>query len=171
MSSKTNFPRNCTVSTLCVLACLASGSARAVTSITTTFQATLTISMQCVITNASTLDFGANGVLATNVDLATTVSVICTNLSPYNVGLDGGQFGTDVNNRKMQGGPANELIGYSLSTNAARSTNWGNTIGTDTVSATGTGTAQTFTIYGRVPPQATPRPGAYADTVTMTVTY
>ena len=47
----------------------------------------------------------------------------------------------------------------------------GNTIGIDTVSATGTGMTQSLSIYGRVPPQATPRPGAYADTVTMTVTY
>ena len=156
---------------LCGLAILASGSAQAVTSITTTFQAKLTISTQCVITNTNILDFGTNGVLTVNVDLATTVSVLCNNLAPYTIGLDAGQFGSGVTARKMQGGPSSELISYSLSTDAARNTNWGNTIGTDTVSATGTGNSQTFTIYGRVSPQTTPRPGAYADTVTMTVTY
>ena len=156
---------------LCLLALLANGSAEAVTSITTTFQAKLTINTQCIIVNANDLNFGPIGLLTANVDLTTTVSVLCTNLAPYNVGLDAGQFGTGVTARKMQGGPSSEKIFYSLSVNAARSANWGNTIGVDAVGATGTGTAQTFTIYGRVPPQATPTPGAYADTVTMTVTY
>jgi spore coat protein U-like protein len=30
---------------------------------------------------------------------------------------------------------------------------------------------QTVTVYGRVPPQDTPGPGAYTDTVTATVTF
>jgi spore coat protein U-like protein len=48
---------------------------------------------------------------------------------------------------------------------------WGITIGTDTVSATGNGAAQTHTVYGRVPAQTTPAPATYSDTVTVTVTY
>ena len=38
-------------------------------------------------------------------------------------------------------------------------------------SATGNGALQSYTIYGRVPPQTTPKPGTYADTITLTVTY
>ena len=48
---------------------------------------------------------------------------------------------------------------------------WGNTVGTDTQAATGTGAAQTYTIYGRIPPQTTPAPATYSDTITVTVTY
>ena len=48
---------------------------------------------------------------------------------------------------------------------------WGNTVGTDTVAGTGNGASQAYTIRGRVPIQTTPAPGAYADTVTVTVTY
>nr|WP_281033880.1 spore coat protein U domain-containing protein [Mesorhizobium sp. M4B.F.Ca.ET.049.02.1.2] len=36
---------------------------------------------------------------------------------------------------------------------------------------TGVGTAQNLTVYGRVPPQTTPSPGVYTDTVIVTVTY
>jgi spore coat protein U-like protein len=62
-------------------------------------------------------------------------------------------------------------VGYALYSNAGRTTNWGNTVGTDTVSGTGNGTGQALTVYGRVPPQSTPAPGAYSDTITVTVTY
>lgn len=156
---------------LAALAVMASGSAWAATA-TTTFQSRIVINAQCIINSANTLDFGTNGVLAANLDLTTTLSVTCTNLTTYNVGLDGGlNSGGSVTARRMRGGPASELISYSLWTNAARTANWGNTIGADTVSATGTGAAQVYTIYGRVPAQTTPRPGTYTDTVTLTVTY
>jgi spore coat protein U-like protein len=49
--------------------------------------------------------------------------------------------------------------------------NWGQTIGTDTVAATGNGAAQPFTVFGQVPAQTTPSPGLYTDTITVTVTY
>ena len=49
--------------------------------------------------------------------------------------------------------------------------NWGNTVGTDTVSGTGNGNAQTLNVYGQIGSQTTPQPGAYADTVNVTVTF
>jgi spore coat protein U-like protein len=48
---------------------------------------------------------------------------------------------------------------------------WGNTVGTDTVAATGSGAAQSYTVYGRITAQTTPAPGTYTDTITVTVTY
>jgi spore coat protein U-like protein len=54
---------------------------------------------------------------------------------------------------------------------AARTVNWGNTPATDTVSGTGNGSAQSLTVYGRVPTQATPAPASYSDTVTVTINY
>jgi spore coat protein U-like protein len=64
-----------------------------------------------------------------------------------------------------------EVINYSLYSDSGRTTNWGNTVGTDTVAATGNGSAQAYTVYGRIPPQTTPAPGTYTDTITVTVTY
>ena len=62
-------------------------------------------------------------------------------------------------------------INYSLYTDAGRTTVWGNTVGTDAVSATGNGASQSYTVYGRVPAQTTPAPATYTDTITVTVTY
>jgi spore coat protein U-like protein len=137
---------------------------------TTTFTVQMTITTSCTIVSASTLDFGTQGVLTANVDQTSTVQVQCTNTTPYNIGLNAGTgTGATVSNRKMTSGA--NTVNYSLYSNAGRTTNWGNTVGTDTVSSTGNGAAQSFTVYGRVPAQTTPAPGAYADTITVTVTY
>ena len=59
-------------------------------------------------------------------------------------------------------------VNYALYRDASRTLNWGNTVGTDTVSGSGNGTAQTLTVYGRVPAQTTPAAGVYNDSVTVT---
>ncbi len=150
---------------------LVTGEAYATTT-TGTFGVQLAIQAQCTIVSTQTLDFGTSGVINANIDPAgVTLNVQCTHTTPYNIGLDGGANGGDTTTRLMKGGPSNETIQYKLFTNAGRTTNWGNTVGTDTVAGTGNGDAQPFSIYGRVPPQTTPTPGAYSDTVTVTVTY
>lgn len=155
--------------TLVALAMLWSGGAFAATT-TSTFQTQITIQASCTILAASTLDFGTQGALIANVDQTSTVQVQCTNTTPYNIGFDAGTgAGATVTNRKMTSGGA--TINYSLFSNAGRTTNWGNTVGTDTVSATGNGASQSYTVYGRVPPQTTPAPATYTDTITITVTY
>jgi spore coat protein U-like protein len=137
---------------------------------TTTFQVQITIEAQCIINSASTLDFGTQGVLSANVDQTSTLQVQCTDTTPYNIGLDAGTgTGATVATRKMTNGSA--TINYTLYSNSGRTTVWGNTISTDTVSATGNGASQSYTIYGRVPAQTTPAANAYTDTVTVTVTY
>ena len=140
------------------------------TTTTTTFQSQIVIQAQCVIVSASTLNFGTQGVLSANVDQTSTIQVQCTNTTPYNIGLNAGTgAGATVAVRKMTSGGA--TVNYSLYTDAGRSTVWGNTVGTDTVSATGNGAAQSTTVFGRVPVQTTPAAGTYNDTVTVTVTY
>jgi spore coat protein U-like protein len=69
----------------------------------------------------------------------------------------------------MTGG--GETIDYQMFKDAAYTENWGDTVSTDTVSGTGIGTEQSFTVYGRVPAQTTPATGTYTDTVTVTVTF
>ena len=137
---------------------------------TTTFTVQMTITASCTIVSASTLDFGSQGVLTANVDQTSTVQVQCTNTTPYNIGLNAGTgAGATVATRKMTSGGA--TINYSLYNNIARTTVWGDTVGTDTVSATGNGALQSYTVYGRVPAQTTPAPGTYSDTITVTVTF
>ncbi|MBL3940689.1 spore coat U domain-containing protein, partial [Bacteroides thetaiotaomicron] len=64
---------------------------------------TLTLQPNCTIA-ANPLAFGTSGVLSAAVNQQTTVSVTCTNTTPYNVGLDAGSVtGSTVASRLMAG--------------------------------------------------------------------
>jgi spore coat protein U-like protein len=135
-----------------------------------TFRVQLTLTSSCVINSASTLNFGSNGVLTANVNSTSTVSMQCTSGTPYNIGLNAGTgSGATVAVRKMTNGAS--TINYSIYRDGGRTIVWGNTVGTDTVAATGNGAAQSYTLYGQVPPQTAPAPAVYTDTITVTITY
>jgi spore coat protein U-like protein len=141
----------------------------------TTFNVTITLVSSCAI-SASNLSFGTGvGLLTSAVSGSTTLSVTCSNTTPYNVGLDGGNVsGSTVTSRLMAGtatGNTGTTLGFQLYTTSGYSTVWGNTVGTSTVSGTGTGAAQTLTVYGQVPAQTTPKPDTYQTTITATVSY
>jgi spore coat protein U-like protein len=151
-----------------LLGALALGPPAVAATATATFQVTATVQATCQI-SAGPLAFGIyTGVLA---NALSTVTVTCTNTTPYNVGLDAGQAtGATVTTRKMAG-PSGGLLAYSLSQNDARTINWGNTVGTDTETGIGNGTAQALTVFGRVAAGQFVSPGAYADTITATLTF
>jgi len=142
-------------------------SASATTTVTTTFGVSATVQSTCLI-SATALAFGTyTGV----VDNATsTVSITCTNTTPYNVALNPGTTGTTVTARKMAG-PSSSVLNYALYSNSGMTTNWGQTSGTDTVSGTGSGSAQAITVYGQIPAGQYVNPGSYADTITASVIY
>ena len=119
---------------------------------------------------ASNLNFGSVGVLSSNIDANNTISVNCSNGTPYTIGLDGGLSGTsNPTMRQMTSGVS--TINYGIYQNSARSTPWGNATGTDTISSVGDGTTQNYTAFGRVQIQSTPPPGTYTDTIIVTMTY
>lgn len=154
---------------LALCGCGFGGIASAAGTATANFNVTLTVQANCLIAT-NPLNFGTQGVLGANVDAQTTVSVTCSNTTPYQVGLNAGTgTGATVANRLMTGSKTSATVAYQLYQDSARATVWGNTQGTDTVSGAGTGAAQTINVYGRVKPQATPAPDTYADTVTATV--
>ncbi|WP_227243438.1 Csu type fimbrial protein [Paraburkholderia caribensis] len=138
----------------------------------TTFTVTLTLQTDCQIA-ATNLNFGTSGVIAANIDQTSTLTVTCSNGAPYTVGLDAGSVtGSTVANRLLGGtGTPVPTVAYQLYRDSARSLTWGQTAGTDTAAGTGTGAAQTLTVYGRVAPQNTPAAGTYTSTVTATVTF
>ena len=108
--------------------------------------------------------------LRSALDAYSSVTVVCTNAAPYTLALDGGlSAATNPTQRKMtQGG---QTITYGLYQDSGRSQPWGDSTGTNTVAGTGSGLSQSFTVYGRVPAQATPGPGTYTDTVVVTLSY
>ncbi|MEZ5815784.1 MAG: spore coat U domain-containing protein [Hyphomicrobiaceae bacterium] len=147
-----------------------SASAVMAATATNTFQSKIVIVAECKVQSTQDLDFGSHGVLDANVDATADIGVQCTNTTPYNVQLNAGSTsGGSIATRLMTSGSA--TVAYQMYKDAGRSQNWGQTNGTDTVSATGNGSVQTHTVYGRVAPQATPAPATYTDTVTVTVEY
>jgi spore coat protein U-like protein len=144
-----------------------STSASAATA-TATFGVSATVQATCLI-SASSMAFGTyTGTLSST---STTVSVTCTNTTTYNVGLSAGlATGATVTARKMTG-PNSALLNYALYQDSAHTTNWGQTVNTDTVAGTGDGSAQSITVYGQVAAGQYVEPGAYSDTITATITY
>lgn len=137
---------------------------------TATFDVSMKIIANCVI-SASALDFGqTQGVLNTAVNVNTSLSVTCTNTTPYNVGLSAGSgTGSTGTTRYMSGTGGNTAtVAFNLFQTAG-ATLWGDTQGTNTVGGTGNGNAQPLTVYGQVPAQTTPMPDTYRSTVTATV--
>ena len=137
---------------------------------TASFDVTMKIVADCTI-SASGIDFGqTQGVLAAAVNGSSSINVTCTNTTPYNVGLNAGTgTGSSGTTRYMNGTGANtNTVKFNLY-QAQGSTPWGNTQGTDTMAGTGTGSAQTLTVYGEIPAQATPTPDNYKSTITATV--
>jgi len=120
--------------------------------------------------SAATLNFGSAGVLRTAVDGTSAITVTCTNAAPYTVALGGGLSGaTNPAQRKLS--QASATITYGLYQDAGRAVPWGDSVGVNTAAGTGSGLAQTLTVYGRVPAQNTPSPGTYSDTVVLTISY
>lgn len=156
---------------LFAVSALAAGPVFAQTA-TTQFNVQITIAAECQISSApAPLNFGTSGVIDANVDATTTIDVQCTNGQSYNIGLNEGQGAGATVAARLMTGPAAATVTYSLYQDAARTTIWGDTIGTNTVAGTGTGSPVTHTVYGRVPPQPTPAAGTYNDVITVTVTY
>lgn len=138
------------------------------TTATTSFTITAFIQANCTI-SATTLNFGTYA--GAQINATSTLTINCTNKTVFDVGLDAGTAtGATVTTRKMKG-TGTATLGYSMFRDSARTLNWGNTVGSDTLQATGTGGAVPYTVYGQLPAGTPPAPGAYTDTIVATVTY
>jgi len=146
------------------------GTASAATT-TTNFGVTATVAGSCTLSTVPTLAFGTyDPTSGSNLDASTSITTTCTNTTPYNIGLDAGTAsGATVSSRKMTSGGS--TLSYNLYRDSARTQNWGNTVGTDTLALTGSGAAQSATVYGRIPAGTPANIGSYSDTVMVTVSY
>lgn len=136
---------------------------------TASFSVNASVAANCLV-SVQNIDFGSQGVLSTNVDATGSITATCTPGTTYTISLNGGTANAAPTARKMSKGA--ETVTYGLYKDTNRSQPWGdaNTPGS-TVAGSGTGAGQLLTVYGRVPPQTTPSPGIYTDTVVVTLTY
>ncbi|TDK26081.1 spore coat U domain-containing protein [Luteimonas aestuarii] len=139
--------------------------------ITFPFTASATVPNHCTISTATNLAFGAvPGRIDANQDQTSTLTFTCTGRTAWNVALNNGQNAVG-NTRRMRLGSTASHVTYELYRNAARTQRWGATVGTDTAAGTGAGSAQSLTVFGRVPATQVVPAGTYGDTITVTVTY
>jgi spore coat protein U-like protein len=138
---------------------------------------TVTVIPNCYI-SATPLNFGTASFITANIDAAASLTVQCTNTTPYSISLDNGANASGAQ-RRMLASATSSYVNYGLYTDAARSNAWTSTTSATNCSAgantcvlgTGTGSSQGITVYGRVPPQTSPQPGTYSDTVVVTITF
>src|SRR5262249_5642734 len=120
--------------------------------------------------SSTNINFGSLGILSSNNDAQGTLSIQCSSTLPYTVSLDGGTTGaTNPTLRKMS--LTTNTVTYGLYRDSARAQPWGATVATNTATGTGSGLSQGMTVYGRIAPQTTPKPGAYSDTIVTTIAY
>jgi len=149
--------------------CIAGGMATAATATTATANLSVTanVAAACSISTA-VVGFGAY--TGAQIDAEGTVTANCVNGTTYNIGLGAGNgLSATTSSRKMTS--AGNSLAYALYSDAGRTTNWGNIVGTDTVAGTGTGGNQDYPVYGRILAGITVPAGSYSDTVVATITF
>ena len=166
--------RRVLIATAAGAALLAGGSALAVNT-TTTFQVSATVLKACSV-SATALSFGNYTPAAGAATGSSTVNVLCTKTTPFTVALNGGTTAGGTVAQRLLANGANTLQ-YNLFTTNAYATVFGDGTGTSVTQAgagLGLGTAVPFTVYGQLPDNVTNQgavPGAYTDTITVTVAY
>ena len=130
--------------------------------------------------SASNITLGPVNTTATNTSASNTISINCSKTTPYFIGLapsaanGGTTTGSGAMSSVANAATNTDKVPYQLNRTSATGPVWGNTA-TDTapgngVAATGTGLAQTYTVYATAP-SANFTPDDYADTVTVNVNY
>jgi len=153
---------------IAAVAAIASTPALAAGTATGTVDVTLKVSSACSVT-AQPLDFGTVSAFDSAVDSSSATTVKCTPGAPYEVFVNYGVNAGTGTQRKLLSTSTTATVNYNVFSDAGRTAAWGGAL--SGVTATGDGTEQAMTLYGRVPVQAAVAAGDYKDTVTVTVNY
>lgn len=166
------------------LSCIAFSVAPLAHAVTTTatFQVLITIAKACSVTAgpASNINLGTVNSSAINTTGNSTISVNCSKTTPYYIGLapstanGGNTSGAGAMSSVANSATNTDKVPYQLNQTSATGPVWGNTATSTTVgngvAGTGTGIAQTYTVYATAA-SANFTPDSYADIVTVNVNY
>jgi spore coat protein U-like protein len=161
---------------LCGLTLLAACSQAFAGDATTTFNVSANLNAVCLV-SADPLSFGNyDPIDSTDTTANTNLYVTCSDTTPYSVYLEAGlHSSSNVLNRNMLGSNSGGLLAYQLYTTSTTSGPiWGDgTVGTDYQCGIGTGSQDTFIVYGVIPAGQTFAPDdiSYTDVMTVNVTY
>ena len=154
----------------------ATSNSNATASSTFPFTVNAVVTKYCEV-SALDMDFGSVDALVTGaVTQTTNITTRCTKDIPYQIALEPGGSPTPtggagtLRSASTVSTNPDTYVSYSLFRNASFTQAWGNVVGTNTSSQTGTGVPQSTTVYGRIP-SVNVIPDTYSDTVTVKVTY
>ena len=143
---------------------------------TATMAVSTAVSMSCTIAAGAMTFASYDPTAAADNDATATITSTCTTGGAAVITMGQGDRSrsgsTDATPLRAMysGGDAGEYLLYELYSDSAGGTVWGNT--TDTgKSITADGTAQDFTVHGRIPKTQTVSSGTYNDSVLVTLTY
>jgi len=133
------------------------------------FSVTGSIFPSCTV-SAGDLDFGAiSATISEPIDAQTSLFVTCTFGVPFSVTLGTGHWGASTPTaRRMKNGE--DVLTYGLFQDPSRSLAWGWSA-SDDVQDLGTGSQQSFDVFGRINAAQTAVVGRYEDMVVITVSY
>lgn len=134
---------------------------------TTSLPISATIAARCQV-SAAGIAFGNYDPTA-NSDQNGSITIQCTKSTAATISLDEGAAPAG----RQMAGPGTDTLTYELYSDVTGGTVWGSGNGGSTVAYTATTSApSTLTVFGRIPlGQNNAGVGAYADTVTVTVTF
>lgn len=151
---------------------------------TATFMVSVIVDSDCVIVNANALNFGhigarlgsSSGLPFLRTEQVTRLNVTCSKNTRYTLYMDQGSVaGSTVDARLMAGSSAGngDRLQYQLYTDPTHSILWGDgsSASSNSVGGTGTGTPQTYIVYGRILDQSMPTPDLYSSIITASLTF
>ena len=130
---------------------------------TGTLSVSATVAATCNVSSGS-IDFGTY-TPSSDANQTSAVSVTCTAGTNYTVELGAG--GNPSGQARRMAGAGSHLT-YELYSDTGRSVIWNDS---NKVAGTGSGSAQSILVYGRIPSGQSVPAGSYADSVQILVTY
>ena len=156
----------------CAVSMLLAVSGAAFAATTANVGVSANITNDCTVGNVNAIAFTYDPISGSAAVATGTIDVTCTTGATWALDLDNGQNAGSPpplsQHRAMISGST--LLGYDIYSDSGHATVWLSGSGKD-VTGTGTGAAQTKTMYGQVPASQNVPAGTYTDTVVATVNF
>ncbi|MCT2557859.1 spore coat U domain-containing protein [Tsuneonella sp. YG55] len=134
--------------------------------ITQTMDVLLNVQTSCTLTTPPAMNFGSVNTVTAGTTTTATTSVQCTPNTPYTLRVDNGQHADLTSGqRRLQATAGTVTVDYDLL--QADTTAWP----VAGVGGTGSGTAQNYSMVGKLVQTTEVAAGNYADVLTITLDY
>jgi spore coat protein U-like protein len=146
------------------------GSPASARQTTNTTPVKLTVRSGCSLQTRPLMFVTSNGLIDLDIDATSTMTVICSPNTTYEIDIDDGLHAQGNNKRRMATA-AGSLLPYNVYLDSARKNVWGKGSTKVMTGNSGNGAPINVPIYGRVPSAIIIPNGAYKDTLVVTINF